>query len=294
MAIGFTMVNEAHAATKKVSMKLSSGATYYGEVKNGKPHGKGTARWGKEKTYSGDWVTGKRSGQGKYVYYTHSKEDLSEDMIYEQATSLTYTGSWENDKYHGEGKEFYQSIIKESLYENGSYRETFSDPINRITEGYFSNGKFKSGYSATTSREFNNLSFVSDKVEIQLNDFGHGSKIKELGTYSIPDVEYKIKKNNVINVVGISQSYTYKGTTQGDKFTGVKYVKDKFNWDTRMDDFSEIRVVKDLETSSKNIDYNNFEKKSREMLKSILKSIDPHIPRLEKISKELLQLRAII
>lgn len=62
----FVIPTQTEAATKKVSLKLSSGATYYGEVKNGKPNGKGTAKWGESKLYSGDWVDGKRQGQGKY------------------------------------------------------------------------------------------------------------------------------------------------------------------------------------------------------------------------------------
>ncbi|MNP29079.1 MORN repeat protein [compost metagenome] len=47
---------------------MSDGGTYYGEVLNGKPHGKGTARWGETEVYSGDWVSGKRQGKGKYTY----------------------------------------------------------------------------------------------------------------------------------------------------------------------------------------------------------------------------------
>ncbi|CAM4478268.1 hypothetical protein [Paenibacillus xylanexedens] len=56
------------AASKKVNLKLSDGGTYYGEVLNGKPHGKGTARWEETEVYSGDWVSGKRQGKGKYTY----------------------------------------------------------------------------------------------------------------------------------------------------------------------------------------------------------------------------------
>ncbi|MFB5267818.1 hypothetical protein ACE41H_13640 [Paenibacillus enshidis] len=42
-------------------------AVYYGEVKDGKPHGKGTMKWSNDKSYSGNWVAGQRSGSGKCV-----------------------------------------------------------------------------------------------------------------------------------------------------------------------------------------------------------------------------------
>ena len=43
--------------------------------------------------YDGDFVNGKREGNGKYIY---------EDSEY-------YIGQWLNDKRHGKGKEYYKN-----------------------------------------------------------------------------------------------------------------------------------------------------------------------------------------
>ncbi|WP_353049548.1 hypothetical protein [Paenibacillus sp. ISL-20] len=68
-------VEETAASNQKVCLTLPNGATYYGEVKNNKPHGKGTMRWGPSNVYSCDWYNGQRSGTGKYI-----SDRLPEDM----------------------------------------------------------------------------------------------------------------------------------------------------------------------------------------------------------------------
>lgn len=83
---------ETEASSQKVSLTLPNGATYYGEVKNDKPHGKGTMRWGPSKVYSGDWYNGQRSGTGKYI-----SDKLPEDM------KIVYEGEWRNDRPNGTG-----------------------------------------------------------------------------------------------------------------------------------------------------------------------------------------------
>lgn len=83
---------ETEASNQKVSLTLPNGATYYGEVKNNKPHGKGTMRWGPSKVYSGDWYYGQRSGTGKYI-----SDRLPEDM------RIVYEGKWKNDRPDGSG-----------------------------------------------------------------------------------------------------------------------------------------------------------------------------------------------
>lgn len=39
----------AQAATELATLEYGNGATYYGETKDGKPHGNGTMTWGKPK-----------------------------------------------------------------------------------------------------------------------------------------------------------------------------------------------------------------------------------------------------
>tara|TARA_Y100001970_G_scaffold289298_1_gene419216 strand:- start:967 stop:1638 length:672 start_codon:yes stop_codon:yes gene_type:complete len=76
-------------------IKFDNGDEYEGEVKNGKPHGKGTMQYNNEfeTLYEGEWVDGDRTkgteikGQGVY-----------------------YQGEYLNDKPHGQGR----------IYENGT------------------------------------------------------------------------------------------------------------------------------------------------------------------------------
>jgi hypothetical protein len=44
--------------------KYANGSRYEGELKNGKPHGKGTYYYNDGNKYTGDWVDGDMSGQG--------------------------------------------------------------------------------------------------------------------------------------------------------------------------------------------------------------------------------------
>lgn len=94
LALLFLMftLEETEASSQKVSLTLPNGATYYGEAKNNKPHGKGTMRWGSSKVYSGEWYNGQRSGTGKYI-----SDKLPEDM------KIVYEGEWRNDRPNGTG-----------------------------------------------------------------------------------------------------------------------------------------------------------------------------------------------
>lgn len=115
----------AFAATTKTSLTLSNGATYYGEVLNGKPHGKGTANWGEHKTYTGSWKHGKRSGKGKYVASTP------------EMNKVVYDGSWTNDKQNGQGtlREYFTYDEYAQDYQKiSAFKGTFKD--NQPLFGY--------------------------------------------------------------------------------------------------------------------------------------------------------------
>ncbi|MDQ0722130.1 hypothetical protein QF049_003391 [Paenibacillus sp. W4I10] len=85
----------AQAANEKTTLEYGNGATYYGETKNGKPHGNGTMTWGKTKTYKGSWAQGKRSGHGVYKVITRGEDSITESK---------YDGNWKSDKKDGQGK----------------------------------------------------------------------------------------------------------------------------------------------------------------------------------------------
>ena len=131
---------DAATATKKVSIKYAGGS-YYGEVKNGKPHGKGTMQWGTSKSYSGDWVDGKRSGNGNYV-----NKELYADNGFEPpritTTKTIYNGQWKNDKKDGEG---YLLVGDDGPN---------SSVLNLVNKGTFKNDVFIKGYTRYKSGLF--------------------------------------------------------------------------------------------------------------------------------------------
>ncbi|WP_053784350.1 MORN repeat-containing protein [Paenibacillus xylanivorans] len=190
LVIGFTLTtNETQAASKKVSLKLSNGGTYYGEVKNGKPHGKGTARWGENKTYSGDWINGKRSGVGKYV--------LKDDVSYEGAVDIiTYTGSWKNDKQNGQG----------TLTRKIDESETITG-ISSIEKGTFENNQFKKGTSLSVVYDYYMFSYEDDAKYVYLITFEENlNKVLsgKTGKDLITSITYYKKKSN-----GLYEGYDY-------------------------------------------------------------------------------------
>lgn len=174
-------INMTDAASNKVSLKLSNGATYFGEVKNGKPHGKGTARWGVNKTYSGDWVNGKRSGYGVYKLNGNGE-------------SVTYTGNWKNDKQNGQG-----TFISKATEEYG---------ISRIQKGTFVNNQFKNGNSLTVYLDsYYQFSYEDNNKHIHFMAFKENvNKVLsgKQGNSLITQISYYKKKVN-----GLYEGYRY-------------------------------------------------------------------------------------
>ncbi|MGF7049494.1 hypothetical protein J2T13_004015 [Paenibacillus sp. DS2015] len=157
MLITFTQTLTSEAKSEKVSLKLSNGATYYGEVNNGKPHGKGTMTWSKSKTYSGEWVTGKRSGYGKYITtekdYEYSSMEEGGDP-----TLIIYMGYWNNDMFNGEG--VYRRQVFAPVVYGFQYKEQ---------KGTFKNNKFVKGYEKEAWATGMNLNYTDGATQFSIH-----------------------------------------------------------------------------------------------------------------------------
>ncbi|MCM3785711.1 hypothetical protein M3231_22335 [Neobacillus mesonae] len=116
----------ADAAAAKEWVQISERITYYGEVKDGVPHGSGTIKWGNGKQYSGQFALGKRSGTGKYI-----NEYVQEGELHK----VVYSGDWKNDKMDGKGTQTHKISLEDGTVQS-----------HQIQNGIFTSNQFGSGY----------------------------------------------------------------------------------------------------------------------------------------------------
>jgi hypothetical protein len=81
---------------KRVEKQFKDG-TYYGDLQEGKKHGKGKMIYLSGKIYEGEWKNGKKDGYGKMTY----------------ANGDVFEGEWKNNKRNGEGALTSKSGIEE-------------------------------------------------------------------------------------------------------------------------------------------------------------------------------------
>ncbi|WP_431091394.1 hypothetical protein [Paenibacillus sp. 8b26] len=123
----FASVPAASASAIKETVQLSGQTTYYGELENGQPNGRGTIKWSENKQYSGDFVNGKRSGTGKYInQYTDADGQIHK---------VVYNGTWSNDNMSGKGTQ-----TEKVTQMDGTIRS------NEIQVGAFQKNGLQNGY----------------------------------------------------------------------------------------------------------------------------------------------------
>lgn len=88
-------------------------AQYRGELRAGRPHGKGVKTWPNGDRYEGEFVEGRKEGTGMYVWGPRSRwagqrytGGFANDKrhgygVYEYPNSERYAGPWENDRFTG-------------------------------------------------------------------------------------------------------------------------------------------------------------------------------------------------
>lgn len=97
--------------TDCLGVKMSNGSVYYGELKDGKPHGMGVEKWYNGKIYEGTYYNGKYSGQGVLVWPDKSmykggfvNNSMQGYGVFKWSNGNLYEGMWNKSKMHGEGK----------------------------------------------------------------------------------------------------------------------------------------------------------------------------------------------
>jgi len=99
--------------------------TYLGRFTNGLPDGKGTYTWANGNIYTGDWLAGKRNGDGALIIKLEEKDSI-------------VAGIWENDKYIGP-KPIQPRVITKVGVDRYSFKY-ISDAKDRVLINILQNG----------------------------------------------------------------------------------------------------------------------------------------------------------
>lgn len=186
----FMSPHTSDAASSMSTLELGNGVTYYGETKNGKPHGYGTMTWGKSKTYKGNWVVGKRSGQGTYKVVTRGEDSITE---------VKYDGFWKNDKKEGKG----ELLIKETSL-TGEIQEA------RIQTGTFTKDQWITGYEVRHITVADPpYSFVYKDSKMSLKILGGAENILD-GLKDGYFFSFTYQKGKVYKDVGVGDEFSQK------------------------------------------------------------------------------------
>lgn len=146
------------AAPVKEWVQISAGVTYYGEVGNGIPNGRGTIHWGEHKQYAGEFVNGKREGTGKYI---------NEYAADGEQHKVVYNGAWKQDQMDGKG-----TLTHRVTEADGSVRS------NEIQTGTFEGGLLQTGYDVIHALADPDFSFTYVSPQETLHIMGSNLDMK--------------------------------------------------------------------------------------------------------------------
>ena len=128
---------------------------YRGEIKYGKPHGKGEIKFTGpllsikpqavilDHEYEGEFKKGKKDGMGTYTnyhtgFYFNKYEYVGEfkdgkregEGTWSLYDGTTYAGEWKHDKFHGRGTLNYLGNIQDGYWHKGACECEIGDELN--------------------------------------------------------------------------------------------------------------------------------------------------------------------
>ena len=155
-------INEVikHSEPEVKQLELSENESYYGEVLNGTPHGKGRFSYSNGNYYDGEWDEGKFHGKGTYYY----------------ANGDSFTGEWHMDKRQGVGTYTWKNRTSlKAMWQHNkpNGKAFFYNSDDSRTTLHFAEGKLKSKNKVYTygSDDVKNSKYKLSGKQQRIHDF---------------------------------------------------------------------------------------------------------------------------
>ena len=108
----FIIFSSLTSITYAESLKFDS-STYEGEIKKGKPHGRGVLKYSNGSKYVGEFQEGKCQGQGMLTC----------------CDGTTYEGEWVENHMHGRGKLISYDYVQDGFWHMSEYECDIGDEL---------------------------------------------------------------------------------------------------------------------------------------------------------------------
>ncbi|MBR9953508.1 hypothetical protein KE531_07690 [Eubacteriaceae bacterium Marseille-Q4139] len=204
---------------------------YYGDIKDGRPNGKGVLLklYGEEYApiYIGEFSNGYRSGHG--IEYQYARELDEPEPFYQ----VIYEGEFKDGMRNGEGCEYYtvenaMNRILDRAFVFGLYQEDVTEYVENLTETTNMVGKANSVYVGNLNRSnyFSQypLVYISKKMEGEWKKGKLEGKATEyeVGNYVYVEGKYKAGAPNgeIKLYYPYSNQVQYEGKAQKGEYSG--------------------------------------------------------------------------